>query len=723
MEGNLQGRFKELSRALYSLTIEAVADNVVSVSIPEGKANDISGNLNVASNRLEIMHYTIPAISTALHSFVTAGILATSLAAAVLSLSSANLGAIGSLNTASESFVSSNPSMNLQGMVGHMQVFVLSDWILAEPPIEYSETTRGLRWLIPRQKLPWKKNSTSVWPNHIGWFSGTTPQKASRNINLTKNFNVPREPILLNSTGTDTVQIRGLNNSSKENTPYGLPLNPNEYFTYFLRGEPLSAGGVVKKMENYKGWQDMEMNLFWLGIGGGSLLLAHAVLLAFLRWRTGKSAYGILSVPRFEILLLILALPCISQASAFVIKGGTAKGIITGALLLAIPTAFILSVCLFLTIVILTGTLAQYKEIRYVYPDVPWYEHLWFFFAGRPNNGKWFYIEGLPSSFLARFGILFEDQKGPPVYIFIDQNDSNTIPRWTGSGQSGIGRMRAVSSDDSNEEAKIPAIARLLGCARSSYIVLDLVRRIFLGTLAGSFSSPGMSQSLCALTITLMQFICLLTLKPHIRRGVHLVEGICLLCEVAVFALSIYMNQSKPVQGKQHLGFVMLALLFITLVAQIINGWYAMMKCLLNLARPQKNSFKLGLKFVAKGVLLPFIPRQHWPRVIPGSSQPKTGLTPGIPLSPDTEPRADQYSAMSATVVPVASPGKTTEETTITRQQQAGEGTREKGQKQESKREMKKLRELAMASFSRDPKGDECSTSYGSHPSTSKIKY
>lgn len=338
-----------------------------------------------------------------------------------------------------------------------MQVFVLSDWILSEPPIEYSETTRGLRWLIPRQKLPWKKNSSSVWPNHIGWFKGSTPE------NSIKHFNVPREPELLNVTD----QIRGLNNMSKENTPYGLPLHPNEYFTYFLRGEPLSARGVVKKMENYKGWQDMEMNLFWVGIGGGVLLIVHAVMLVFLRWRTGKPAYGILSVPRFEILLLILALPCISQSSIFLIKGGTAKGIITRALLLTIPTAFILSVCLFLTIVIFTGTLAWYKEIRYVTAEVPWYKHIWFFFAGRPSNGKWFYIEGLPSSFLARFGILFEDQKGPPVYILMDQNDSNTIPRWTGSGQSGIERMRAVSSDDSNEEAKIPAVARLLGCASS----------------------------------------------------------------------------------------------------------------------------------------------------------------------------------------------------------------------------------------------------------------
>lgn len=65
----------------------------------------------------------------------------------------------------------------------------------------------------------------------------------------------------------------------------------------------------------------MEKNLFWLGVGAGSLLIIHVLTLLFLRWRTGAPAHGILSVPRFELLLLILMLPCISQSSAFVMKG------------------------------------------------------------------------------------------------------------------------------------------------------------------------------------------------------------------------------------------------------------------------------------------------------------------------------------------------------------------------------------------------------------------
>ncbi|XP_016747956.2 uncharacterized protein [Gossypium hirsutum] len=704
-------RFKELSRALYSFTVMAITNNMVSVSIPEGKVNDISGNMNVASNRLDIVQYSTPAISTALHSFVTAGVLATTLAAAALSLASTNLGEIARNN-----YVASDPSMNLhfssQGMIGHLQVFVLSDWLLADQTIEYSETTKGLRWLIPRQKLPWKKNGSSLWPNNVYLDLGRflkRRRRAYHAIGLINWSYMPQK--LLFPTEIDP-KFHGRHNISKENTPFGLPLSSNEYFTFFLRGEPLSAGNVVKKLQNYKGWQDMEMNLFWLSIGVGSLLLLHFVLLVFLKWRIGTAAQWMLSVPRFELLLLILALPCISQSAAFVIRGGTIEGIITGALLLVIPAAFILSVCLFLTIAVFTGSFAQYKEMIYGNAEEQWHKKLWFFIVGRPAYGKWFYTDGLPSLFLSCFGILFDDHKGPPMYVFVDQNDTNTVPRWVGSGQNGIGRMRAVSSDDSHEEMKIPLPMKFLGCARSSYIVLDLLRRVCLGVIAGSYSTHRSSQSLCALMVTLVQFICLFTLKPHIRRGVYIVESISLLSEASIFGLSLSMNKSNSIRAKT-LGFLMLALLFLSFVSQLVNEWYALINFILNLSQPHKSSFKLGLKVAAKGLLLPFLPRKHWSRVIPGSSQAKSVLVPVLPQSRETElarsnqrePRVGQLSSMTATIVPLLSPSSgspivqatgTSGETTLTTQ----------------KNDMKKLRQLAKASFSGQSKDEDTNASY-----------
>ncbi|KAM7279476.1 hypothetical protein ACFE04_006610 [Oxalis oulophora] len=719
---------QELSRALYSIDILVVAHNEVSISIPAGIVNDVSGNLNLASNQLQVKHYYTPSISMALHSFMTAGILATSLAAALLSISSANLGAVTTLYSGSNNIITSDPSMNLQGMIGHLQVFVLSDWLLANQPIEYSETTKGLRWIIPRQKLPWHKVSTTVWPNHVN-LAETFTRRFSNSF-----VKIPPEDGHLNHTNltlsnsscfssspSNTTLKRGClhrqHNVSMKDISYGQPLSSDEYFTYFLRGEPLSASTVAKKMEKDKGWQDMEMNLFWLAIGGGSLLLAHVLILLFLRWRTGTSTHGILSIPRFELLLLILVLPCISQSAAFVMRGGTMGGIIVGALLLAIPAALLLSVFLFIVITIFFGTFAQYKEIRQTELEEPWHKKLLVFFIGRPVIGKWFYREGLPLSFLPRSGILFENRKGPALYIF---SDLNSMPKWTDSCQSGIGRMRAVSSDDSNEEMKIQLSRRLLGCAQSSYIVLDLLRRIVLGILSGAYPTPKISQSIFALMITLAQFIYLIITKPYIRRGVHIVESISLLCQIGIFGLSISIDslKSNPFEAK-NAAYIMLSLLFISFTAQITNEWYALMKSLLRLSYPDKNSFKLGFKFAAKGLILPFLPRKYWSRVIPL----KTGLVP----CPETEfgkgPHVESFRAISATVVPVISPGcspgfNNVSQTTMEMPIPLQEGKREKGIKLESKDDMKRLRELAKASF----QGKEASSS-SSHPrsSTSKL--
>ncbi|KAM6573173.1 hypothetical protein CsatA_017253 [Cannabis sativa] len=692
-------RLKELSKALYSMDVLMETHNIVSIIVPAGKVNDISGNLNLESNKLEVMHYLAPSLSVALHSFVTAGILTTSFATAVLSISLANLGALDTLASGSTNLIGTDTARNLHGMVGHLQVFVLSDWLSVNQPVVFSETAKGLRWLIPHQKLPWKKDSASVWPSHVYLSGGELGMKLSTISGAIDSCLTNISCARLNDIKPNPGWIYGHYNISMKKEPYGLALDSKEYFIYFL---------------------DLEMNLFWLGVGGGSLVIAHVLLLLFLKWRTGTPVHGILSVPRFELFLLILMLPCISQSSAFVIRGGTTGGIITGALLLAIPAAFILSIVIFLIIAVFSGTLVQYKEIKYVANTEPWYAKLWFFFTTRNVKGKWFYREGIPSSFLSRFGILFESLKGPPMFVFVDQNDSNMTQKWGESGHNGIGRICTENSDDSNEETDIPLQRRLLGCTRSSYIVIDLMRRVSLGILSGAYSSKKPSQSILALTITLVQFMYLFILKPFLNKGVHLVESVSLLCEIGMFSISISMTNTNPIET-QELGFVMLALLFITFVTHIIHEWYALISSLLRLSHPQKNSLKLGLKFAAKGLVLPFLSRKHWSGVRAASSQPKIGLVSGLPLSPETElrrrdrraPFADPIGAMTATVVPMLSPGSpcSIAERNVGLQR-TGEGKQPKGYEQESKNEMKKLRALARASFAGDSSGKEASTSY-----------
>ncbi|KAI4348316.1 hypothetical protein L6164_009051 [Bauhinia variegata] len=720
-------RLKELSRALYSLTVKAATQTVVSVTIPAGKVTDISGNENMASNQLEVKHYSTPPISIGLHSFVTAGTIATSLVAALVSVSSANLEALSMAATGVPKCGASVPLMNLHGMVGHLQVFALTYFFSVKQSIEYSETTRGLLWLLPRHKLPWKDYGTSVWANNF-ILTENYPMIRTNDLSVGVHAHIQDQLPFPIETTPKSGWSHHHNNINVTNTFYGLPLSSSEYFTYFLRGEPLSAMDVVKNLEVYEGWGDLEMNLFWLGVGGGSLLLIHLFTLYFIRWRTRQPAHGSLSFPRFELLLLILMLPCISQSSMFVIKGGTTGGIITGALLLAIPVAFILSVSLFLVMAIFSGSFARYKEVRNIANEETWYKKFWFFFTGRPTTGKWFYKEGLSSSFLPRFGILFESWKGIPVLVYVDQNDPSSIAKWTENGQSGNGRMKAVSSDDSNEEIKSPLSKRVLGCARSSYFIIDLLRRVGLGIISVAYSSEQSSKSLFALIITLTQFIYLLLTKPYIRRGVQVVESFSLLCEVGVFGIYVIQNGSNPVSIKTS-GYVLLVLLMFNFTAQLVYQWYAIIRSILRLSQHQKNSFKQGLEFTAKGLILPFLPREHWSAVIAKSKTgPENRLSSGLQLERrKRNGYMDPISVMTATVVPVLSPGglgpnvierrdPTTSETDISEHREA-ENKQLKAQKAAQKDDMKKLRELARASFLLDSRVEDASrpsTSYAS---------
>ena len=40
-----------------------------------------------------------------------------------------------------------------------MQIFALSEFLAVSLPIEYIETARGLRWLVPHVNTPWQANA------------------------------------------------------------------------------------------------------------------------------------------------------------------------------------------------------------------------------------------------------------------------------------------------------------------------------------------------------------------------------------------------------------------------------------------------------------------------------------------------------------------------------------------------------------------------------------
>ena len=65
--------------------------------------------------------------------------------------------------------------------------------------------------------------------------------------------------------------------------------------------------------------------MFWLAIIGGGFINVHALLLLILNLKKKNSEeqrdYGVLTSPRFEIIIVNLALTSICQASAAIIRG------------------------------------------------------------------------------------------------------------------------------------------------------------------------------------------------------------------------------------------------------------------------------------------------------------------------------------------------------------------------------------------------------------------
>lgn len=65
--------------------------------------------------------------------------------------------------------------------------------------------------------------------------------------------------------------------------------------------------------------------MFWLAVIGGGLFLLHVIVRLTLKVKRNKSDKqkdsGALIMPRFEIFLMFLALPCLCQASVTIIKG------------------------------------------------------------------------------------------------------------------------------------------------------------------------------------------------------------------------------------------------------------------------------------------------------------------------------------------------------------------------------------------------------------------
>ncbi|KAI3454471.1 hypothetical protein Pfo_011134 [Paulownia fortunei] len=577
--GHLQS-FQEMSRSSYTVHIQADND-AISVSVPENKTTDVSGNGNRASNTLQVRHYSVPVESLVLSSFATAAFAVTALIAGFLTVSTTSLLSAGAFSRPS-SILCSDPARNLFRIASHLQVFALSRWLAVTLPVEYYELARGLQWSIPYFNLPWERgNIRSVM---VGSSS-------------------PKDRLFGVSEVHDSIFFKGLQpevgSIDSAAKVFGLPLTPMEYRSYFESQTIMPEAEYILDPQNSHGWRDFSRSMFWLAVIGGSLIMLHALLLMILKFRKQnkeKQSYGALIFPRFEIFLLILALPCFCEASAALIKGATSSGMIVGVLILSLVAFVLLCLLLFLSFGITFGKLLQYKEVHQEGQKFHWYQEIIRVTLGPGKRGQWTWKNQPCSIYPTILGPLFEDLRGPPKYM-LSQISGGSFNKPGG---------RIIASDDETEDAEAPFIQKLFGILRIYYTLIECMKRVALGIVAGAYSETWSTRTptITLLCITSFQLFFMVLKKPFIKKKVQLVEIVSVSCEVAIFTFCVVLlDREFSAEDERKIGITMLSVFLLAFLVQMINEWYALYRQIEQLD-PVTNSFLRGLETASIGFVL-----------------------------------------------------------------------------------------------------------------------
>ncbi|XP_062232343.1 uncharacterized protein LOC133929552 isoform X3 [Phragmites australis] len=616
--GNLLS-FHEASKSIYTLQIQAV-EKLVSVQVAENAAQDVAGNPNLASDRLEVRHYSVPASSSSIATLTTVVFVVTAVVATLLTVSTSSLLASGAISRPS-SYMISEPSRNLLRMACHIQIFALSRWLSVNLPIEYYEFARGIEWTIPYMHLPWEGPAADPFLGYstmpaIAYSELLDRSAVGADISYPRAQGQPAMPTQIPGESIIPMEIPG---DGEPTMPIqipldGKPLTAMEYRSFFESPDMKPEAQIIMKLQDLDGWKYFGRNMLWLGVIGGGLILVHALTLVYLRLRykdkEQRHGYGALVLPRFEIMLVILAMPCISQAAAALIRGGTTGGLVVGIALTGILTSFLVGLLLFLSLGITMGRLLQYKEVHQEGQEYHWYQELIRRTLGPGKRGQWTWKDPRRTACLAKLGPLFEDLRGPPKYM-VTQIGGRAGKR-AGAGE------RIMASEDENEDAEAPLIQKVFGVLRIYFTLLESVKRVAVGIVAGAHASSDRSSrahALVVLSIASFQLFFMVLKKPFIKKRVQLVEIVSVASEVLVFAACLVLidrsNSSNggwlPDGEERGVGLAMLGVFVLGFAAQVCNEWnslYQQLRCL----SADRSSFLEGAKAASAGLLLLVLP-------------------------------------------------------------------------------------------------------------------
>ncbi|TVU20097.1 hypothetical protein EJB05_36290 [Eragrostis curvula] len=646
--GNL---FHEASKSIYTLQIQAV-DKLVSVQVAENAAQDVAGNPNLASDRLEVRHYSVPASSSSIATLTTVVFVVTVVVATLLTVSTSSLLASGAISRPS-SYMTSEPSRNLLRMACHIQIFALSRWLSVNLPIEYYEFAKGIEWTIPYMHLPWEGPAADPFLGYstmpaiayselldrsaVGADISYPPQAKGQQVMPMQMPILPTEippadgkplmPMEIPGDGKPVMPTQISPGDGKPVVPMqipldGKPLTAMEYRSFFENPDMKPEAQIIMKLQDLDGWKYFGRNMFWLGVIGGGMILAHALTLLYLKLRykhkeQGKG-YGALVLPRFEIMVVVLATPCIAQAAAALFRGGTTGGLVVGMVLAGVLTSLLVGLFLFLSLGVATGRLAQYKEVHREGREFHWYQAVVRHTLGPVSRGQWTWNKDPRQAhgvrqLACRLGPLFEDLRGPPKYMLTQIGGGGGTSTTATKGRRDE-EDRVMASEDENESAEAPRAQRLLGALRVHFTFLEWAKRVAVGVAAGAgahghASSSSLPWSVAAvLAVAAFQLLFMLLAKPFIRKRVQLAELLSVAGEVFIFAACLALVVSKgSAEDQRGVGLAMLGAFLLGFAAQACNEWGALVRQV-RLLSADRSSFVGGAKAAAAGLLMLVLP-------------------------------------------------------------------------------------------------------------------
>lgn len=338
-----------------------------------------------------------------------------------------------------------------------------------------------------------------------------------------------------------------------------------------------------------------------------------------------------------------------------------------GVLLLSLVAFVLLCLLLFLSFGITFGKLLQYKEVHQEGQTFHWYQELIRVTLGPGKRGQWTWKNERRSFYLTILGPLFEDLRGPPKYM-LSQISGSTF---TKPGD------RIIASDDETEDAEAPCIQKLFGILRIYYTLIESIRRVALGIVAGAYSQTWSSKTptIALLCITSFQLFFMVLKKPFIKKNLQLVEIISVSSELVIFASCLaLLDRDFTPRDERRLGIAMVVVFLLSFMVQLIKAWHGLYKQAKQLD-PIKYSFFYGLQTAGVGFAILILPHCSTKKLLKR--------------------------------FPISNPGET--DSTSRNSRSSGE-----------KPWLRQIRELARASFSRE---ESKPSSTPTDPSSSKVRW